>query len=43
MGNQTLTPTPALKEKHVVIVGFSYAGLEIAGLLWDHFRVTTVD
>ena len=30
-------------KKHVVIVGFSYAGFTIGELLWNNFRVTLID
>jgi hypothetical protein len=29
--------------KHVVIVGFSYAGFSVAELIWDHVKVTLID
>lgn len=29
--------------KHVVIVGGSFAGLTIAEFLWNHFEVTVID
>lgn len=31
------------EKKHVIIVGGSYAGLEVAAKLWDHLKVTIVD
>lgn len=30
-------------KNHVIIVGGSYAGLEVAAKLWDHLRVTIID
>ena len=29
--------------KHVVIVGGSFAGMSIAEMLWNHFEVTVID
>jgi NADH dehydrogenase FAD-containing subunit len=42
MGNKTSTD-PAIKNKHVIIVGASFAGFEIASKLWDHLTITMID
>ena len=42
MGNSQ-PPINTFKNKHVVIVGLSYAGFAIAEKLWDHFNVTCID
>jgi NADH dehydrogenase FAD-containing subunit len=41
MGNKTSANISA--KKHVIIVGGSFAGLEIAVKLWDHLKVTIID
>lgn len=44
MGNGNLTPiNDKSKRKTLVIVGFSYAGFELAQKLWDYYNVTVVD
>ena len=43
MGNRSFQADPAVKAKHVIIVGASYAGFEIASKLWDHLTVTIID
>ena len=30
-------------KKHIVIVGFSYAGFTVGELLWNNFEVTLID
>ena len=30
-------------DKHVIIVGFSYAGYQALTSIWDNFRVTVID
>ena len=42
MGNSA-PQAGAFKSKTVVIVGFSYAGFNIAVSLWDHFNVIVID
>jgi len=41
MGNKTSAISSAMK--HVIIVGGSYAGIEVAVKLWDHLKVTIID
>ena len=42
MGNKASSNSGTVK-KHVIIVGGSFAGLEIAAKLWDNLRVTMID
>jgi cation diffusion facilitator CzcD-associated flavoprotein CzcO len=39
----TTSKSIKMYNKRVVIVGFSYSGLTIAELLWDHVNVTIID
>jgi NADH dehydrogenase FAD-containing subunit len=41
MGNKTSANLS--RKKHVIIVGGSYAGLDVTIKLWDHLKVTIVD
>jgi NADH dehydrogenase FAD-containing subunit len=41
MGNKTSAISSVMK--HVIIVGGSYAGIEVAVKLWDHLKVTIID
>ena len=41
MGNKVSANSSG--KKHVIIVGGSFAGLEIAVKLWDHLKVTIID
>jgi NADH dehydrogenase FAD-containing subunit len=41
MGNKASANSSV--KKHVIIVGGSFAGLEIAVKLWDHLKVTIID
>ena len=41
MGNKTSANSSG--KKHVIIVGGSYAGLDVTIKLWDHLKVTIVD
>jgi hypothetical protein len=43
MGNSGTSTKKKFANKHVVIVGLSYAGFTIAEMLWDHFEVTIID
>ena len=42
MGNRT-SADPASQRKHVIIVGASFAGFEVAAKLWDYLNVTIID
>jgi NADH dehydrogenase FAD-containing subunit len=41
MGNRT--SAISAQKRHVIVVGGSFAGLEVAAKLWDHLKVTIID
>jgi len=43
MGNGALAPIDAKSKKNLVIVGFSYAGFNVAQNVWDYYNVTVID
>jgi NADH dehydrogenase FAD-containing subunit len=42
MGN-SVNITPEMKNKHVVVVGYSYAGQQCVNMFKPHFKVTVID
>jgi hypothetical protein len=43
MGNGAIAPIDAKSRKNLVIVGFSYAGFNVAQKVWDYYNVTVID
>jgi hypothetical protein len=43
MGNSLPASVDPKNRKKLIIVGFSYAGFNLAQQLWDHYDVTVID